>query len=169
MALAFTDNDALSGYVQAFIDGIPYPSDKQISQQAMLLALQTLFRTNYLEGKEVSMLPAETETLVRLFMVGESDEKRFNEMIKVASESRRKPDLQTCFNMRERLPKETMYREQISEGLAKIIEDLEKALQERKKSFTDNVKRSDSNTKVRERVCQTVQEKMVLKRENMLY
>ena len=71
--------------------------------------------------------------------------------------------------MRERLPKETMYREQISEGLAKIIEDLEKALQERKKSFTDNVKRSDSNTKVRERVCQTVQEKMVLKRENMLY
>lgn len=33
----------------------------------------------------------------------------------------------------------------------------------------DNVKRSDSNTKVRERVCQTVQEKMVLKRENMLY
>ena len=115
------------------------------------------------------MLPAETETLVRLFMVGESDEKRFDEMIKVASESRRKPDLQTCFNMRERLPKETMYREQISEGLAKIIEDLEKALQERKKSFTDNVKRSGSNTKVRERVCQTVQEKMVLKRENMLY
>lgn len=139
IALAFTDNDALSGYVQAFIDGIPYPSDKQISQQAMLLALQTLFRTNYLEGKEVSMLPAETETLVRLFMVGESDEKRFNEMIKVASESRRKPDLQTCFNMRERLPKETMYREQISEGLAKIIEDLEKALQERKKSFTDTI------------------------------
>ena len=136
IAPAFADNNALSGYVQSFIDGIPYPSDKEISQQAMLLALQTIFRTNYLEGKEVSMLPAETETLVRLFMVGDYDEKRFNEMIKAATESKRKTDLVTCYNLMERLPRDTMYREQISDGLGKIIEDLEQDAQKRKRSFT---------------------------------
>ena len=136
IAPAFADNHALSEYVQSFIDGIPYPSDKEISQQAMLLALQTIFRTNYLEGKEVSMLPAETETLVRLFIVGDCDEKRFNEMIKAASESKRKTDLMTCYNLMERLPRDTMYREQISDGLGKIIEDLEQDAQKRKRSFT---------------------------------
>ena len=85
------------------------------------------------------MLPAETETLVRLFIVGDCDEKRFNEMIKAASESKRKTDLMTCYNLMERLPRDTMYREQISDGLGKIIEDLEQDAQKRKRSFTDAI------------------------------
>ena len=83
------------------------------------------------------MLSAETETLIRLFMVEEGYEKRFNQLIKVASESKRKPDLQSCFDIRERLPKETMYREQILSGLDVIVEDLENAVQNKKKSFGD--------------------------------
>ena len=140
MAMAFSDNDALTGYIQAFIDGIPYPSEKQISRQAVLLALQTLFRTNYIENKELSMLPVETETLIRLFMIEETDEKQFNEMIKVAADSKRKPDLQTCFELRERLPKETLFREQISYGLDVIINDLEQAIQHKKKTISETIK-----------------------------
>ena len=140
IAMAFSDDEALSGYIQMFIDGIPYPSEQQISQQSVLLALQTLFRTNYIEKKEISMLPAETETLLRLFMISETDEKQFNEMIKLAADSKRKPDLQTCFELRDRLPKETLFREQITEGLAVIINDLEQAIQRRKKPITETIR-----------------------------
>lgn len=140
IAQAFTDNDALSSHIQTFIDSIPYPSEKRISQQAMFLAMQTLFRTNYLEDKMISMLPVEVETLIRLFMVNEDNEKQFNEMISIASESKRKPDLQTSFELTERLPEDILFREQISIGIDKIIKDLEQANQNRKKSITESIK-----------------------------
>jgi hypothetical protein len=140
IASAFADNDALSSYIQAFTDKIPYPSEKQISHQAILLALETLFRTNYLEGKETSLLSSETETLIRLFIIDESDENQFNDIIKLASESNRRPNLQTCFDMEERLPKEILYREQISEGLDVLIRDLELAILQKKKSFAETIK-----------------------------
>ena len=49
------------------------------------------------------MLPDEIETLIRFFMIGECDEKQFNEKINIASESKRKPDLQTCFKLKEKV------------------------------------------------------------------
>ena len=139
IAMAFTDDASLTKTVQDFIDRIPYPSSNLISRQAVFLALQTLFRTNRLEKKEVSMLSAEAETLVRLFVISEMDDKEFNGLIKLAADSKRTLDLQTCFELKERLPEETLYKEQIQNGLAVHIAELEQTIKGRR-SFGDTIR-----------------------------
>lgn len=140
IAEAFTENNDLSAIIQAFVDRIPYPSSRRISQQAVMLALQTIFRTNHLENREVSVLTAESEALIRLFDINDLDDKSFNSIIKMASESARNPEAQTVFDLSERLGKDVPYAESILDGLSVMKADLEKLMKQQKKGVGDTLK-----------------------------
>ncbi len=116
IASSFDQNECLEQNIKTFLDNVPYPSRDRISQQAVLLALQTICRTNRIESTELSKLYKDDESLIRLFDTNNIDEKGFSKLLSAAVNSQRKINLNDIFYIMERLPKETLYYEDIRKG-----------------------------------------------------
>ncbi len=140
LASSFSEYDSLADTVREFQAGVPYPSERVISQQAVVLALQTLFRTNRLENKEPSLLSLEMETGIRLFFIDEVSEKQFNEIMTAAAESKRAANVQICYDLKERLPQGTLYRGEILSCLENLIGLSDHTDRDKKSTLTDTVR-----------------------------
>ena len=123
----FSDDEELESNIRKFLKNVPYPSNHSIPQQAVVLALQTICRTNILEGRDVSMITDETERLVRLFDNGKLSDKAFNDMLAVVANNPRPLDPNVIFYLTQRLDPSTSYYESIKSG----ADAMEKALEQK--------------------------------------
>lgn len=139
IASSFNQNDSLESNIKTFLDNIPYPSKDRISQQAMLLALQTICRTNRIEGAEISTLYDEDEKLIRLFDTSNTDQIAFNKLLSVAASSERKINLNDIFYIIDRLSKTTLYYENIIKGENAFVEVIKAEIERKKNSFPNKV------------------------------
>lgn len=128
----FKDDDALDDYVSEFLNGIPYPSKDVISMQAVVLALQTVCRTNVINGSSASAIPDEVEQLIGKFDTCGITSERFNEMLGAAAANQRTVNLNELYALRERLPEGTSYREMIEAGIPGLEAIAEQTIQEAK-------------------------------------
>jgi len=140
LAAEFSKNDELQNTIIKFFDEVPYPSGDKISQQAVILALQTICRANQYEGREASTLTDETERYVRLFNRQEMDQKTFNEALMVSANSKRTLDANVVFFLRERLDSSILYADSIKSGAESMDKEIAQIMKNRKNAFGDNIK-----------------------------
>ena len=127
----FSDDEELETNIRKFLKNIPYPSNHSIPQQAVVLALQTICRTNALEGRDISMITDEMERLVRLFDKGKLGEKAFSDMLTVVADNPRPLDPNMIFYLTQRLDPSTAYYESIKSGAEAMGRALEQKLTKR--------------------------------------
>ena len=128
IASVFSDDEELESNIRVFLKNVPYPSNHGIPQQAIMLALQTICRTNAIEGRDVSTITDEMEKLIRLFDNGKLGEKAFNDMLTVVADNPRPLDPNVIFYLTQRLAPSTAYYESIKSGADAMAKALEQKL-----------------------------------------
>lgn len=124
----FSDDEELESNIRVFLKNIPYPSNHGIPQQAVMLALQTVCRTNAIEGRDISMITDEMEKFIRLFDNGKLGDKAFNDMLTVVADNPRQLDPNVIYYLTQRLDKSTVYYESIKAGADAMAKALEQKL-----------------------------------------
>jgi len=128
IAKEFDDDDGLEERIERFQTTIPYPSENSILSQSVSLALRTIFRTNTLEGKEVSILSADSEDLIKKLGITCMSEKEFNEVIRMAALSKRNVTSQDLFDIDTQLKNDALYHGSIERGYSVLSEIVQEAV-----------------------------------------